>query len=463
MNTVCSLVDNSFLNDVNLVRELGRGTYGSVYLVQKPNGIQFAIKYMYNDNNGILKSSLLDIDSILRLRNVPDVINAIGICYQNNQIAFILEAMDSDLFNFINITPVQERLKLTNKLLNTLINVTALMETLNITHFDIKPQNVLVRRSNNVMSNGLDITFKVTDFGLAKPKFGSNVIPNEELYTIWYRPPEMLAGRNRSTFPIFAGDIWAIAITMLEFINGIAPFQGDNIDRMLFLIYVAVNPYIGINNQLQFNLANQNGAITGNIDIRNLVPQKLTKQLDSAIVNMLSRMLTLNPNQRPTGTQLMHEFNGSINPDFLTTLYPPIYSRRIHESALEIIIKVGSNLKLSKATILIAIEIFTRYLDMIEIDLSVYSKALSSLQIAVKYAEEDLFDLSRIGIAYQLVCGSKCNNMVMQEKDILTKIGFQIYNLNLSQVIERAYSKNIDLTKISLNQFAEPLTYWLID
>src|SRR5680860_291992 len=125
MNSVCSLVEDNFLNDANPIRELGRGTYGNVYLVQKPNGTQFAVKYMYNDNNGILKSSLLDIDSILRLRNVPDVINAVGICYQNTQIAFILEAMDSDLYNFINITSVHDRLRLIGKLLNTLINVTA--------------------------------------------------------------------------------------------------------------------------------------------------------------------------------------------------------------------------------------------------------------------------------------------------------------------------------------------------
>jgi len=461
MNTICSLVHDNFLNDANTIRELGKGTYASVYLIQKPNGNQYAVKYMYNDIKGITKSSLLDIDAIIRLRNVPDVINAIGICYQNNHVAFILEAMDSDLFHFISSTPVKNRLRLVNKLLNTLINVTALMETLNITHFDIKPQNVLV---SGTFPN---TNFKVTDFGLSKPIFGQNVIPNEELYTIWYRPPEMLAGRNRSTYPIFAGDIWAIAVTILEFINGYATFQGGDINAMLFLIYVACrNPSI---TQIQFDLANQNGTITGNIDIKNLVSAKLINQIDSKIVNMLSRMLTLNPDHRPTGTQLMHEFNGSINPEFLTTLYPPIYSRRIYIPALEIIIKVGTSLFLSKATILIGIEILTRYLDLLNIDLSrdplISTRALSSLQIAVKFAEQDLFNLDRIKRSYQLICGLKCDTtqLVIVEKDILTKIEFKIYNLNLSQVIERAYSNNIDLSRVNLKQFAEPLTYWLTE
>jgi serine/threonine protein kinase len=461
MKNFCSLVQDNFLNDANPIRELGKGTYGSVYLVQKYSGNQYAVKYMYNDNNGITKSSLLDVDAILRLRNVPDVINAIGICYQNNHIAFILEAMDSDLFSYIHTTPVQDRLKLVNKLLNTLINVTALMETLNITHFDIKPQNILV----HIPIDG-NIRFKVTDFGLSKPIFGSNVIPNEELYTIWYRPPEMLSERNRASFPIFAGDIWAIALTVLEFINGSAPFQGGNVNGMIFLIYFAFRNHSI--SQINFELANQNGTITGNIDVKNLIDAKLINQLDLTIVNMLSRMLTLNPDQRPTGTQLMHEFNGTINPEFLTTLYPPIYPRRIYIPALEIMMKVGNNLFLSKATILIGIEIFTRYLDLLNFDLGsdsiILLRGLSSLQIAVKFAEQDLFNLSRINRSYQLICGSKCDTkqMVVVERDILNKIEFQIYNLNLSQVIERAYSKNIDLTQVSLNQFAEPLTYWLI-
>lgn len=440
----CSLVQDNFLNDITLIKELGNGTYGSVYLARKPNGDKFAIKYMYNDNNGIIKSSLLDIDAILRLQNVPDVIKTIGICYLKDRVAFVLEAMDSDLFNFIKITPVQDRLQLSYKLLNTLINVTALMETLNITHFDIKPQNVLVSRNINT------VEFKVTDFGLAKPKFGSNVIPNEELYTIWYRPPEMLAERNRNSYPILAGDIWAIAITVLEFILGYAIFQGTTIHNMLVLIYKEYRKTNGMS-QKQFEFGNQHGTIQGNINVYHYIPYEKPE-----IIRMLTRMLTLNPDQRPTGIQLMHEFNGSINPEFLTTLYPPIYSRRIYIPGVELMIKVGSQLSLYRATILIGIEIFTRYLDLLDLDLDkdpfILTRALMCLQIATKYSEHDFFNVNQI-----------IKHNIEIEKDILNKIGFQIYNLNLGQVIERVYAKNINLNQVELNQFAEPITYWLID
>lgn len=463
---------NNFFDNATHIRELGKGSYGSVHLIEKPNGMRYAVKYMYiktePEKIGVSKSTLLDIDSLIRLRNVPDVINVVRICYVNHVIGLIMEAMESDLHSFITKTSVYDRLRLTRKLLNTLIRVASLMETLNITHYDIKPQNILVN------SNILGQEFKVTDFGLAEISFGSNIIPTGELYTLWYRPPEFLTDRIRTTFRVFAGDIWAIGITVLEFITGTPIFPGRDIDDVLRLMYVTSNN-IDMD-PATFNISNTVGTITGNLPIMDIIKQYISgpiaEQLDPQIINMLSKMLSLNPNNRPTGIQLLDEFNERINPYFLVTLLPPEYPRRIHTEGIENIIQISRRLNLSKASTLIAIEIFTRYLDILFIDLNtdiyIYIRALASLRIAEIFTETNPVETYEIVETYQLVCGLKCTSITnIQiseiEKDILERTNFQIYNLNLGPVIERAYSKNIDFQRISFDQFAEPLSRWLID
>jgi serine/threonine protein kinase len=475
--TVCSFVSDDFLDNIRQIRELGRGTYGNVYLIETQDGSQYAVKYMNIDSEdphiGVSQSILLDIDSLIRLRNVRDVINVIGICYQTNpsnssRIALILEAMDSNLRSFIDKTSLKDRLRLTPHLLEVMVRVAALMETLNIIHFDIKPQNVLVR------GRDIQAQFKITDFGLAKAYIGSNDISTDEVFTRWYRPPEFLAVRNRSTFKIFAGDIWAIAITVLEFITGRPIFPGRDVANMLRLIYEAADtPDTSL---LKFNTAIHNGTITGQLSAMNLIrihiSQYEAEQLNPQIINMLSRMLSLNANDRPTGIQLLDEFNERINPEFLSTLLPPPYPRRIHSGTIDLILRVGKNLNLSKATMLIALEIFTRYLDILAIDLNedinLHVRALAAIRIAAVYSYIGTIETYQIKDAYQMVCGMMCSpirnvQIAEMEKDVLHNINFQIYNLNLSPVIERAYAKNIDLGAVNPNQFAESLESWLIE
>lgn len=479
MNTTefCSLVSDDFLDDAREIRKLGEGSFGYVYLVETSDGERYAIKYTgVNESEGINGGTLIDIDTLIRLRNTPNVIDIIGICYQNNRIALILEAMDSDLKSFIDTTTTYDRLRLTRKLLNDMVRVAALMETLNITHFDIKPQNILV--SSNISQSGiLEHEFKVTDFGLAKPLFGGDTAPISEVYTVLYRSPELLAKRDRYTYNIFASDIWAIGITILEFITGnvlfLEMYEEDEEDdlisflfpgrKILTLMYNIQNP-INMTKE-DFIAANKNGTITGNLSMIDIVPSSLVEQLDPQIINMLSRMLTFNPDQRPSGINLLSEFNEEINPEYLITLLSTVHPRLNNINALKTIIEVSQLMSLSKASPLIAIEIFTRYLAVlpIDVDSNIYIKALASLKIASDFAETYFYPGFSFANYVKMLDNVNITDIIEMEKDILKKINFQIYDLNLGPVIERAYSKNIDLGKIDLSQFTEPPSRWLAD
>jgi cyclin-dependent kinase-like len=81
------------------------------------------------------------------------------------------------------------------------------MHSLNIIHRDIKPENVLISRANVV---------KICDLGFARNLPNNNKM-TDYVATRWYRPPELILGRDDYDKSI---DIWAIACVMAEMIDG---------------------------------------------------------------------------------------------------------------------------------------------------------------------------------------------------------------------------------------------------
>lgn len=83
----------------------------------------------------------------------------------------------------------------------------AYMNSLNIIHRDIKPENILISKSDKV---------KICDLGFAR-NFSSNGKMTDYVATRWYRPPELILGRDDYDKSI---DVWAIACVMAEMIDG---------------------------------------------------------------------------------------------------------------------------------------------------------------------------------------------------------------------------------------------------
>ncbi len=82
-----------------------------------------------------------------------------------------------------------------------------------ITHRDIKPQNIMISTDGKV---------KVTDFGIAKA-ISSNTISSEAMGSVHYASPEqarngLIDGRS---------DIYSLGIVMYEMVTGRVPFDGD--------------------------------------------------------------------------------------------------------------------------------------------------------------------------------------------------------------------------------------------
>ena len=77
----------------------------------------------------------------------------------------------------------------------------AYMHSINTIHRDVKPENVLIGKQGSV---------KICDLGFART-LPSNRVMTDYVATRWYRPPELLIGRDDYDRSI---DIWSIGCVM---------------------------------------------------------------------------------------------------------------------------------------------------------------------------------------------------------------------------------------------------------
>ncbi len=82
-----------------------------------------------------------------------------------------------------------------------------------ITHRDIKPQNIIISTEGKV---------KVTDFGIARA-ISSNTISSDAMGSVHYASPE----QARNGFIDGRSDIYSLGIVMYEMVTGRVPFDGD--------------------------------------------------------------------------------------------------------------------------------------------------------------------------------------------------------------------------------------------
>lgn len=86
-----------------------------------------------------------------------------------------------------------------------------------LVHADVKPQNILVTRSDVV---------KVTDFGIAQAL--SDTQPGERVAVVWGSPHYFAPEQARGERPTPASDVYAIGIVMFEMLTGRLPYMGTN-------------------------------------------------------------------------------------------------------------------------------------------------------------------------------------------------------------------------------------------
>jgi eukaryotic-like serine/threonine-protein kinase len=219
------------LGRYKIVKELGRGAMGLVYLGKDPTIQRFvAIKTMRLDHLDEPEEKLQEIKG----RFFREAESAGRLSHPN--IVTIYDAGEQDELGYIAMEFVEGRsLKEWSRkpnlmplpdLVQTLASVADALDYAHqqgVVHRDIKPANVMIARDRLV---------KVMDFGIAKMASSSKTQTDVVLGTPTYMSPEQIAGKKVDG----RSDVFSLGIVLYELLTGQPPFTADNLSALLFSI-----------------------------------------------------------------------------------------------------------------------------------------------------------------------------------------------------------------------------------
>jgi mitogen-activated protein kinase 1/3 len=279
--------------NLDLIKKVGSGAYGTVASFQDPAGNKVAVKKITDAFHDLVdgKRILREVKLLRFMKH--DNISCILDLYPPDHpdfddIYIVTDLMETDLHRVIYSKQVlneEHHQYFSYQILRGLLY----MHSANVVHRDLKPSNILVNKNCDL---------KICDFGLARVNFSSQefrVCPmTEYVCTRWYRAPEVLCSWTDYSTAI---DVWSIGCIFAEMLGRNAIFPGHNTQHQLQLILA----FLGtpLDEEVQ-KIPNEKCRRF----IRNMPPQEakpISETFPDATadgINLLSRMLNFDPDKR---------------------------------------------------------------------------------------------------------------------------------------------------------------------
>ena len=273
------------ITDFELIKELGVGSFGKVYLVyHKKTKHKFALKSIdkLDEVNYEEKSYFSREIEIMYKLNHPNICKLFSHFEDNKYCYLLLQYIPKgSAFDLIPKNgKKQQNMKLIASVMKDLISAIYYLHNMQptIVHRDIKPENILLDENSKAY---------LTDFGW------SNYIRNHRIRnticgTPLYLPPEMVAesGHNEKA------DIWCIGVLLFELSTGKVPFEGEDYSTVKY-----------------------------NISRLNI---HWPSDIEPDIKDLISKILKKNPNERLTIEKILsHNFFTKYFPNAVKELIKP--------------------------------------------------------------------------------------------------------------------------------------------
>ncbi|ONK73341.1 uncharacterized protein A4U43_C04F29950 [Asparagus officinalis] len=280
------------------VEKIGEGTYGVVYKARdRLTNETIALKKirLEQEDEGVPSTAIREI-SLLKEMQHGNIVRLQDVVHSEKRIYLVFEYLDLDLKKHMDTCPdLAKDPHIVKTFLYQILRGIAYCHSHRVLHRDLKPQNLLIDRRTN--------SLKLADFGLARA-FGIPVRTfTHEVVTLWYRAPEILLGSRQYSTPV---DVWSVGCIFAEMVNQRPLFPGDSeIDELFKIFRVLGTPnedtWPGVTSLPDFKSAFPKWPPK---DLATVVPS-----LELAGIDLLSKMLRLEPNKRITARQaLEHEF-----------------------------------------------------------------------------------------------------------------------------------------------------------
>jgi len=292
-----------------LLRVLGEGTFGRVYLARDTRSSALAALKkvrVKRAEDGLPKVLMREIQALEKLSAEASgaskhVVQLREHFAQGSAVVLALEYMQADLQQVLSsLALVGHRLPLptVRVVLRQLLSGVAGVHAQSVLHRDLKPSNLLFSPEG---------VLKIGDFGLARVHEAQAQNPNysHEVATRWYRSPELLFGARAYGQGV---DVWACGAIFAELLNGAPLFAGHNdIDQLYRVLSLRGTP-TATNWPSHASLPDY-----GKIAFPHMEPRPLRElvhpETPQAAVELLDSMLALDPARRISAAEaLRHPF-----------------------------------------------------------------------------------------------------------------------------------------------------------
>ena len=273
------------ISDFTIVKELGSGSFGRVYLVtHKKTKAQYAIKAIDKRNKTNIEEKPYfrrEVEVMYKIHH-PNVVKLYGHFEDKNYCYFLMEYISKG--NIYGLIPQDKKKRLNAQVVASLmkgvISAVYFLHNMNppIIHRDIKPENVLLSEK---------LEAKLTDFGWSN-YMEDDQKRNTVCGTPIYLAPEIIKEKGHDE----RVDIWCIGVLLFELITGTVPFQGNDIDTLK-------------NNILRLKIS-------------------WPRDINTDAKNLISKILKLDPYARlPLSDMLQHPFFAKYCPNASQSLIKP--------------------------------------------------------------------------------------------------------------------------------------------
>ncbi len=219
------------LGRYEVLRELGRGAMGVVYMGRDPQinrvvaikAIPLAEEFDPTYLDEARARFFREAQAAGRL-NHPDIVTIFDVGEESGLAYIAMEFLSghhlSDFATTETLLPVPTVLELISRMADALDYA----HSNNVIHRDIKPANIMYDSESD--------TLKITDFGIARLTDSNQTRTGIVLGTPSFMSPEQLEGKNVNGNT----DLFALGISLYQLLTGQLPFRGASMTKLMFVI-----------------------------------------------------------------------------------------------------------------------------------------------------------------------------------------------------------------------------------